>query len=149
MKRTPLARRAPLRAIRAPSKQRRPRNTGPTAKVVALIRDRDQDQCILLSNACAGTGVIHHRRNRQSGGSSNPALNACSNLAILCAHHNDLVESDLTVANFARGWGVKLRQHQNPRFVRMRHPRLGYVFLLDDGGVSYGPPEDFTPQASA
>lgn len=50
--------------------------------------------------------VIHHRRNRQMGGSK--LLDRADNLMLICSMWNGLIESDAKAASMARDWGHKL-----------------------------------------
>ena len=58
------------------------------------------------------TAVPHHRINRGMGGSK--LLDIPSNIICLCANYNGLIESSLEAAEEARGYGWKLRPHQDP-----------------------------------
>lgn len=135
MKRTPLARRTPLRAIQAPSKQRRPRYTGPTAKVRKLVLERDRG-CIICG---VPTVDLQHRRARGMGGTSDPAANKPSNLVSLCRPHHEAVETDpwWMARGAEKGWRVS--QSRDPRLVRCWVRDAGPMFLLDDGSVTYSP----------
>ncbi len=148
MKRTAIARRTPLRAIQAPSKQRRPRNTGPTAATVQRVRERDGHACAV----CGGPGPFqtHHRRPRAMGGTSDPGTNLPSNLLTLDERCHRLIETDPDMMRKAYGMaGWKTRQGRDPAMVRVLHARFGSGFLTEAGGWSYEPPPGFTPQSAA
>jgi hypothetical protein len=49
---------------------------------------------------------IHHRKNRQMGGSK--VLDRADNLILVCGTWNGLMESDAKAATLARDWGHKL-----------------------------------------
>jgi 5-methylcytosine-specific restriction endonuclease McrA len=55
--------------------------------------------------------VIHHRRNRQMGGSK--LLDHYTNLLMVCSEWNGLMESDSKSAQNAREWGHKLQSWQD------------------------------------
>ncbi len=135
MRRSGIARRTAL--VYAPKPRKRQRNTGPTAAVVKRIRERDGWRCV-----CCGTTeqlTTGHRRNRQMGGSSDPAINRPSNTITQCWSCNSRSESDPEFAERAKGKGWKVLQHQDPRLVRCWVLGVGPVFLLDDFGVTYDP----------
>ena len=67
------------------------RRTGPTPKVVALVRERSGGLCEICG--FAEVQQIHHRLPRRAGGTRNPAINYTSNLLGLCALDHALVES--------------------------------------------------------
>jgi len=84
------------------------------------------------------------------GGSRDPGTNSASNLLTVDESCHHLIETDPETMRRAYGLaGWKVRQGSDPRMVRVLHRRHGYVFLLDDGGVSYKPPPGFTPQSAA
>jgi hypothetical protein len=97
---------------RTPFKPRR-RPTGFSRTVVAQAIDRDQRcvLCGLISDPRSLTG--HHRRNRGSGGSSDPATHSIRNCLAVCWPCNGLMESSPFVAAEARDRGVKLASWQD------------------------------------
>jgi hypothetical protein len=121
------------------------RNTGPSWEVREQVRERDQERCA----ACgvniyrAGTWSWHHRRNRASGGTSDPAINSPANLLLLCGdgttgchghitdHPAEAYASGLSVsvnAQVSRGLKVDLAT------VPVTHGVHGRVLLDHDGG---------------
>jgi phage terminase large subunit GpA-like protein len=68
-----------------------------------LVRQRDSHcpHCGQSENL-----VVHHRRNRQMGGSK--ILDRPDNLLLICAAWNVEIESNANAANQAREWGHKL-----------------------------------------
>jgi hypothetical protein len=67
------------------------RNTDPAPEVVAAVHARAGGCCercgLSIANGVRGSDYsIHHRDNRGTGGSSNPEINAPSNLLVLCGH---------------------------------------------------------------
>lgn len=46
-----------------------------------------------LGGHCAGRAVIHHRRPRGQGGTSDPTIHDLANLAVLCDSHHVHVHS--------------------------------------------------------
>lgn len=75
--------------------------------------------------------VIHHRRNRQMGGSK--VLDRPDNLMLICQVWNGAIESSAADANTARDWGHKLSSwdgFDNPVFDNTTKT----WWLLDDKG---------------
>jgi len=72
---------------------------------------------------------VHHRINRGMGGSK--LLDRGSNLIMLCAEYNFLIEQDLTYARQARKLGIKVSRHANPMNTPIRDV-IGQWYLLDD-----------------
>lgn len=56
--------------------------------------------------------VPHHRKNRGAGGSKSRE-NDITNVMLICAMYNGLMEADARVAAQAREWGHKLRSWQD------------------------------------
>lgn len=150
MKRTPLARRTPLtartplrrarmaaepRTLSVPSQIRPQRSTGPTAAVQRSVRARDGGVCVV----CGQTGtpwdplVIHHRRNRGQGGSTDPALNQPANLLLVHSSVNSAWEADAGRAAVARRAGWKVSRYVDAPETPVRYPD-GWWLLDDDGG---------------
>ena len=100
MKRTPLnrkkppERKTPLSASRGlptakelkqgVQRPKRPRDTGPTAAVRALVKERAGAACERCGKTITGSHSIHHRKPRGMGGTQDPAANSPSNLVLLC-----------------------------------------------------------------
>lgn len=76
-----------------------------TAKVKKLIRERDQWCWHCGSDTDL---VIHHRRNRGSGGSKAPGINEPQNLMLVCWEWNLAMESHFQSAELSRMWGHKV-----------------------------------------
>ena len=87
--------------------------TGFPRAVVAQAIDRDQRcvLCGLVSDPRSLTG--HHRRNRGSGGSSDPETNSIRNCLAICWPCNGLMESSWVVAAEARDRQIKLSSWQS------------------------------------
>lgn len=78
-------------------------------KVLTALRNRD-DHCW----HCGATDeylVPHHRINRGSGGSKQRE-NDITNLMLICAYWNGIIEAQATQATIARSYGHKLRSWQ-------------------------------------
>lgn len=75
-------------------------------KVLAALRKRD-DHCW---HCGAGDEYLvpHHRKNRQAGGSKERE-NDITNLLLICAYWNGIIESQAVHAYTARMYGQKLR----------------------------------------
>jgi hypothetical protein len=132
-----LARRVPL--LSKAEKKQRPRYTGPPAATRLTVLERDEYRC-----AVCGIGVldipfsIHHRRNRGSGGSSDPLINAPSNLLTVCGTGTTGCHGwigDSPAEAIEHGYAVSLNSQQATAEVPILHAALGGVFLLDDGTV--------------
>lgn len=76
-----------------------------TPKVRKLIANRDT-HCW----HCGSTDdlVVHHRKNRGSGGSKNPDINKPQNLILVCWRWNSDMESHYQAAQASRLWGHKI-----------------------------------------
>lgn len=128
-RRTPLKRASAKRAqqvIRA----KRPRDTGPSAKVRGIVRERSGGQCEFAY--CLSEAIhVHHRRPRGDGGDPRPETNRPSNLVHLCLDHHLWVESyreEAGALGLLMPWETK-RPAGVP--VALRH---GRVLLDDEGG---------------
>lgn len=138
MKRTELRRVSAKRAAGLTKPPRR-KQTGPTAAVRHLVIERDQRAC-----ACCGRPIgsgpwsMQHRLARGAGGTSNPLINAPSNLIVLCGSatspgcHRD-AESRGAESHDAGFW---LHHGQDPATVPVRHALHGWVRLDTAGGWS-------------
>lgn len=78
-------------------------------KVKKLLRARDQWCWHCGSDSDL---VVHHRKNRGSGGSKNPEINDIQNLMLVCWQWNGLIEAHYQSAEAARLWGHKIAQWQ-------------------------------------
>jgi hypothetical protein len=86
---------------------------------------------------CGSTGddlIPHHRLNRGMG-SKNRLAEQPSNIIVLCAEANGLLESNAKFAELGRQFGWKLRQHEKPTEV----PIFGHGgwWLLNDDFSKY------------
>lgn len=144
---TGLTRRTPLREVSlkraaAGGKPARARDTGPVRTTRDLVMERDDFRCVVCGRIIVATAdwSIHHRRNRGSGGSSDPRINAPSNLLLVCGSGSTLCHGDLTDnaqrdAALAAGWVVSLNSKQDPAEVPVLHSQYGPCLLADDGSV--------------
>jgi hypothetical protein len=76
------------------------------------------------------TAVPNHRANRGMGGSKE--RDVPSNVVVLCANLNGLIESDQVWADVALSNGWKLRSGQNPVESPYYDLRVGRWYLADD-----------------
>lgn len=76
------------------------------------------------------TLVPQHRANRGHGG--HKAGDVPSNIIVLCASMNGLIESDPFHAMKARDYGWKLRRHEYPPDTPFYDATTGEWFLLDN-----------------
>lgn len=95
---------------------------------VLLVRNRDK--------ACWHCGAtdglsVHHRRNRQMGGSK--VLDRADNLILVCSLWNGLMESDSQSASTARDWGHKLNSWDGFDMPVLDYPTQTW-WLLDQQG---------------
>jgi hypothetical protein len=74
--------------------------------------------------------VPHHRKNRKMGGSRR--LEVPSNVLAVCSQLNGLMESDAQTAEWARGRGWKLRNHDDPASTPIKDNTTNSWWLLDD-----------------
>lgn len=144
----PLARKTPLREVslkREASSGRpgRPRGTGPVRTTRELVMERDDFCCVVCGRSIAVVPEwsIHHRRNRGSGGSSDPRINAPSNLLLVCGSGASLCHGDITnnadrERALTAGWVVSLNSKQDPADVPVLHAKYGLVLLDEAGGVT-------------
>ena len=105
------------------------RKTGPSPAAVDALFRRSHEMCEL----CGWHGEqIHHRKARHMGGTSDPEINALSNLVHWCHACHAMVESRRAKA-YENGWLV--HSWDTPRevpFVVAGRP----LMLDDDGGYS-------------
>lgn len=145
-------RRSPM-PPRRPKPSSRPRATGPSAAVLALVARRDEHACVRCGGACRGQRGFdfsyQHRRARGAGGSRREDTNQPQNLILACGsattgchgwmeHH----------PRAAREHGWAIGQHEDPLWVPVRHWRRGLIFLRADGTWSAQPPADETGEAA-
>jgi len=75
--------------------------------------------------------IPHHRLNRGSGGKNSKA-NQSSNIIVMCAYINGLMESDAHWANRARERGWKLFSYQNPDEIPIFDFSSGKWFIINN-----------------
>lgn len=121
-------RRTPLNRTREYVTKRR-RATGPTAAVLALVRERSGGDCERCGNDWAAE--VHHRRPRGMGGTHRGGSNRASALLHLCRRCHEDCESNRNQA-LIHGWLVN--QHGDPRLVPVL-TRHGWIRLTDAGGI--------------
>jgi len=76
------------------------------------------------------TAVPQHRINRGMGGSK--LLDGASNIIVLCAYMNGLIESNFHAQQAAIDKGWKLWHHDDPRSVPVFDAQVGEWFTLTD-----------------
>lgn len=101
--------------------------TGPTPATRRLVFARSEGMCEIC---CHQGEQIHHRKPRGLGGSSDPAINLPSNLALLCHRCHGTVESRRELA-YRHGWLVH-REH-NPAEAPFLLLAFEPVYLTDSG----------------
>lgn len=134
--RSELKRYKPLREVSekraaASGRPARPRDTGPDRATRDLVLERDGG-CVVCGTGPYGL-QIHHRKPRRLGGSSDPAINAPSNLTSACEDHHAWIESHRAKA---LGLGLLLHDKADPAEVPVLHHLYGWVLLHDDGSVT-------------
>jgi hypothetical protein len=137
---------APRLAAPAP---RRPRDTGPTPQVRALITARSGGRCEWPGCPRLATD-IHHRLNRKAGGRHGEArerINSAAWLIAACRPHHDRVTSPVGAARvLAEHMGWLLREYQDAELtpVLTRHAPLP-VLLTAAGTWTTHSPNQTTP----
>ena len=91
-----------------------------------LARDRGCWHC-----GSNGDDLIPHHRLNRGMGSKNSKANQPSNIIVLCAEANGLLESNADFAELGRKLGWKLRQHETPSEVPI-FGHGGWWLLSDD-----------------
>lgn len=135
MRRVPLRRRTELVAKTTlkhgarPGLRRPHRDTGPTRKVRAVVKERANGMCERCGQHPGGH--VHHRDPRGMGGSSRPELNRPSNLLYLNPLCHDWVENN-RLAAIGAGLLIPPGLHPLATPVRLWH---GTYLLADDGGL--------------
>ncbi|MEV5819237.1 hypothetical protein AB0L22_08690 [Micromonospora haikouensis] len=129
----------PRLAAPAP-KQRRPRDTGPTADVVAAVVARDA-RCVRCGGVLTGArGVgwsVQHRRARGVGGTRRDDTNQPHNLILLCGSAVDGCHGHVEQHRVeARDFGWAIRQTDDPAEVPVLHAAHGWVLLTPAGGTT-------------
>ncbi|MBF6277000.1 HNH endonuclease [Nocardia nova] len=103
------------------------RNTNPSPAVLAIVKARNNDVCLVCDARRAEQ--THHRRPRGAGGSQRADTNAPQNLIRVCHRCHAEIESQ---RDWARGLGYLVRQSHDPAEVPIW--LRGRWFLLDDVG---------------
>ena len=80
-------------------------DTGPDTLTRRIVVDRAGNCCELCGLWAVGA-QIHHRRPRGIGGSSDPAINAASNLVLFCFDCHTFVERIERESAYRYGWLV-------------------------------------------
>jgi hypothetical protein len=99
-----------------------------------------RDEYCLHCGATSGL-VIHHRKNRGSGGSK--LLDRADNLLLVCATYNSMMESDKATMISARDFGHKLQsweEFSDPVFDQIS---LTWWILSPDGSKIQTNPPDY------
>lgn len=114
------------------------RNTGFSAEVRGLIRDRaagNCERCGDLNNVRDHGAQVHHRRPRGMGGTRRDSSNQAANGLLLCGMCHRVIENNRTQAF---GLGQLVEQNSDP----LTTPVLvrGVWSLLDNDGHSYAIP---------
>lgn len=91
--------------------------------------ERDGWRCIHCS-AGGDTLIPGHRQGRGIGGSK--AREVPSNVVVMCANYNGLIESNASAADEARAYGWKLAPWQDPKEIPVYDPFMRTWYLLDD-----------------
>lgn len=125
----------PASARARSSKPKRPRYTGPSAEVRAMVHARSGRRCE-FPNCPHRATCVHHRDERGMGGRGRNApawINEASNLLDACAWHNDWASNVSPAEAHAVGW--LLRSGEIPALtpVLTRHYRS--PVLLNDRGT--------------
>jgi hypothetical protein len=72
--------------------------------------------------------IPHHRSNRGMGGAR--SADEPSNIIVMCAAINGLMESDPEMAELARTYGWKLSRYSNPEIQPVYDASTGFWFRL-------------------
>lgn len=141
------AKRAAMLA-RASRKRKPARDTGPSPKVRALVRQREGMRCAACGISVRGLPFsIQHRRARGMGGTRDAAANLPGNLVLLCGSatspggcHLACEQRDMHM----HGRGFWLRSWEDPAVIPVmlasEHDSGQAAWLDDDGEYSFSPP---------
>ena len=132
------------------------RDTGPSKATVRAVWDRDEGRCARCGRELYGPsrGVgwsVHHRVDRGMGGSRVWWINLPGNLLLLCGSGTTGCHGKVTnnpAAAEQGGFSVR-RGVILPEEIAVQHALFGVVFLLNDGTISYTPPEEKEHDRSA
>lgn len=127
--------------IRRTAKRSRPRDTGPSVEVVAMVWQRDGGTCAVCGNLCSGQRgwdwSVQHRLRRGSGGTSRDWINLPANLLLLhgsgTTQCHGRVEKEPAWAE-RNGYRV-VDGRELPSAVPVLHVGLGRSVLLADDGT--------------
>ena len=137
LRRSPLARRTPLRPTR--------RSTGPDRLTVDAVLERDRHSCAVCGHGLSGARgwgwSIQHRRPRRAGGDPRPDTNLPSNL--IPVHGSGTTDCHGRIEShraesYENGW--LLHGGDVPSQQAICHAVHGWCYLTDDGRVSLSPP---------
>jgi hypothetical protein len=147
LNRSPLARSALHAGSAARKAAPKRRDTRPTAKVRALVRERSGGWCE-WAGCWLAASEQHHRLNRKQGGRRGEAavrINQAAWIVDACAEHHRLVTSPHGAARqLARQSGWLLEEHEDARTVAVLS-RHGLVLLADDGSTHPAEPLEEEP----
>lgn len=138
----PLKRHKPL--LSKAEKRKRPRDTGPVRSTRELVWERDEGRCALCGTSLLDRqSAVHHRRNRGSGGSSDPAINSPANLLSVCDGPGSCHEwiGDSPAEAYEAGYMVSLNSDQDPADVPLIHAVFSASVYLNHDGTLRLPPE--------
>jgi 5-methylcytosine-specific restriction protein A len=109
------------------------RDTGPDRATRLLVHERDQSACVRCGKSADPWDMqVHHRRPRGMGGSKDPETNSPANLIVVDPACHSWIEEHRMEASSD---GFLVPQRESPSKWPVRHARLGFVFLLDDGST--------------
>lgn len=110
--------------------------TGPSAKVRALVIERDEGRCVRCGVHCVdGQYSLQHRRARGMGGSKAPDTNAPQNLIVACGSATSPDGCHYRMESrpsYAAEHGWRVGQWENPLDVPVTSWR-GPIWLHADG----------------
>lgn len=143
MKRTPLARRTPLKARAALARVPRPRRTRPADDIPQMNRFRVKLRADFHCEAC-GLDMLnrlgaemHHRQPKGMGGRSHPDRHSPANLLFLCPNcHRDITNHPKA----AYDMGHLVRRGHDPGRTAVLVYRYGWVTLDDAGSYTEAVP---------
>lgn len=117
------------------------RDTSPDRPTRELVLERDDYTCAWCRRTILNQPYsLQHRRGRGRGGSSNPRINAPSNLITLCGSATSpggchLRCEQRTAEAETFGFVVSLNSIHDPADIPVMHALYGRVYLADDGTV--------------
>lgn len=99
------------------------------------MRPKEFEKYLKRDGGCVHCGrtetlVPHHRRNRGMGGSK--SRDVPSNIVVVCAMLNFLMENDVATAKWARRMGWKLSGSGDPSLMPLYDAQSAEWVLLDD-----------------